>query len=355
LWIHPAVWIRPTLFSSAFSPQKLSLSSRHVRLDRGVEKINAKFEDWIQANGNDAVMWVDANNLRGMGKFEWNPLELHHKVAGFCLENRISNVVMLWDHGRLPSACLQRWKGHSQLESLSSLDMLILFSGLSKRADDVILHESKELVKSIEVSNFWGSMSFITSDQELSYKLRRQSSLDDHESSKYSPLFCDSTRFLELLRRTPAESLHTKDECHQEQILEALLDVKESLSSFYKHQRRGYNPRREKTWERVVLAETFRRGLTHCDPIRTCTSVAESRHDMSQKVFTKSFLTDLQSRGYYLMSDSFEKDVVSEEEKLFPFGPYRGPSRLDKKQKQLLERYNRYLNKQQYASYRVNK
>jgi hypothetical protein len=314
-----------------------------TRLERGVIKMKTKFLEWSVKNGNDAILWVDGNNVRGMGQFEWTPLEVQNRVACFCLDHHITKTVIVWDHGTCPFVCSRTfpWKAlHNINTSSFDLEMVILFSGLSNRADHVILQEFKRLV-STEMHAV-RSMAFVTSDRELNFKLRRCriscESVDETlcETSMHStPLFCDSTRFLDLLRTSRTNSDWMDDERNQA-MESCILDVKQTISLFHKQQRRKYNPKREKTWERVVLTETFRRLLC-----REYIVTSFTRQSILHSNFSNALLSDLQSRGY-LTSNSTEKKTVNIVGAMH-IGDYQGPSRLDKQQKRSLTRYNRFL------------
>jgi hypothetical protein len=317
-----------------------------TRLEREVIKMKTKFLEWSVKNGHDAILWVDGNNVRGRGQFEWTPLEVQNRVARFCLDHHITKTVIVWDHGTCPFVCSRTfpWKAlHNNNTSSFDLEMVTLFSGLSNRADRVILQEFKRLV-STEMHAV-RSMAFVTSDRELNFKLRRQSvwrtsreSVDETlcDTSMHStPLFCDSTRFLDLLRTSRTNSDWMDDE-RNEAMESRILDAKQSMSLFHKQQRRRYNPKREKTWERVVLAETFRRCL--CMEYLVTSFTLQS---ILHSTFSNAFLSDLQSRGY-VTSNSTEKKIVDSVGAM-RIGDYQVPSRLDKQQKRSLTRYNRFL------------
>jgi hypothetical protein len=82
--------------------------------------------------------------------------------------------------------------------------------------------------------------------------------------------------------------------------------------------RHGLASRREKTWERVVLAEVFRRQLF--------------RIYGSKKVddFILGYVQDLRARGFRTTADSFSDSIL-----------FEGPSRLDKRQRKTLKRFDK--------------
>lgn len=321
---------------------------RQRRLEKGVAKIFAKFKEWSQSEGEDAILWVDGNNLRGMGKFEWTPLELHHHVVAFCREWNIPQAVVVWDHGRVPSACISKYDfGGTSLDDFS-LDLVILFSGLSQRADDVLLKESQQLASlSGAPLSKWKSMAFVTSDRELNYKLRRQASSTTRHLSVVEdplPLFCDSTRFMELLRQSKVNPSMMERTATDKIIRQTLVEVKESIVEFHKDRRRGYNPRREKTWERAVVAETLRWCLYLQDTERTSSPQQGSpRMSNNRTLFVDTFVNELQSRGYKMTMDGSMGDDMPDDIEGLLHGPFQGPTRLDKQQRRSLNRYNRFL------------
>ena len=115
---------------------------------------------------------------------------------------------------------------------------------------------------------------------------------DPIETNKYSdssksfnkkecPMFCDSTGFVKLLEELPKYNnsddniginIVTDTNYYDQRTLKSLKETKESIVRFIKlsnqQQSRGgggggykLNPRREKTWERCIQAEIFRRSL----------------------------------------------------------------------------------------------
>ncbi|KAG7367298.1 hypothetical protein IV203_029969 [Nitzschia inconspicua] len=317
------------------------------RTERGVAKIQKNFEEWSKANGDDAILWVDGNNLRGMGRFEWTPLEVHDSIIEFCWDFKITKAVLVWDHGQMPFVWARCLSLDAKSMSAPQLEMVVLFSGLAKRADDVLLHESKEYILRFfnNIAADWKSMAFVTSDRELNYKLRRQASTSD-TISNMAPLFSGSKRFWEMLRSSKVDPTWKSHRKNHEYITDALSKVKESLHSFYKQQRRAYKPRREKTWERAVLAETFRRCLCDLDTKDISSGQSESSQmRITQGNFTKFFLTNLPLRGYHLCEGLVDEDQIYKMCPAIHHGSYESPYRLDKQQRRTLDKYNRFLNK----------
>ena len=338
--------------SSTFFACSLTLQtpSRRNRLQKGVGKARTKFLDWTAEHPKNAILLIDGNNLRGIGKFEYNFVELQNRVACFCHDLSITKSIVVWDHGRCPFARHTSWK--AEKDDGFALDMIVLFSGISQRADDVLITESRKLTEIFSTQHDnpnrheeiliidWSDLAFVTQDRELNYKLRRQAGLlldrqglnsqsgdnDNLSTESAPPLFCDSTRFLELLRNATAIPWR-KDES-DEKIVDALKEAKESLMHFHKEQRRGYNPRREKTWERVVAAEVYRSFLAR-QPIKLG----------NNDTFVKTYLADLETRGYSLTCN---EEAGKGSDCGDPMA-FVGPGRLDKKQRRSLQRYSKFL------------
>jgi hypothetical protein len=201
----------------------------------------------------------------------------------------------------------------------------------------------------------WASIAFVTSDRELNYKLRNQVASESFRSAlqneKYctsinrvGSLLCDSKRFLELLKKVRKDSIHSFDESLiDKDARKVLQETNASFKYFASLQRQTYNPRREKTWERCIQAETFRRSL--------CRSFSFdiSNNNQAQEIasfipnpFVTMYLEDLYSKREY----SSPGDAIAVDDAPC-FIPFRGPARLDKKQRRLLERYNRLAKKKE--------
>ncbi len=322
-----------------------SFPTTQSRKSKAANKAQEKFSRWKQQNEGPKILWVDGNNVRGIGKFEWNAVELQHKVVKFCYQNEIETAIVVWDHGSAKFATCAKYESKDGV----CVNLLTLFSGLTQRADDVLVKESNHLVTTthdnITKSLDWGSLAFVTNDRDLNYKLRNQvtpnppsirlgrrkrggtgkvydaSAASTSSSSslkiRNDPLFCDSTGFVELLYDMDVE-LSPKELKAYEQIENTTTNIRYCSKS----QRRGYNPRREQTWERCVQAETLRRHLLENDETK------------SSSGFVVDFLEELQNdRGYSILGDASNnnnKDVL----------PFSGPSRLDKHQRRMLDRYN---------------
>jgi hypothetical protein len=295
-----------------------ALQSNPSRFERGVEKAVDKFHAFSQRHHNP-TLFVDGNNVRGISKFEWDPIELQHRVSAFCQEFCIPRAVLVWDHGSCKFA-----------SPSTEMDMVILFSGLSRRADDVMVSEACQLVSS-SFCEEWSSLAFVTNDAGLVERLRSKSmnhstKVSDYKDTTGMPLIIDSTRFVELLSRFDSGPIDSKTD---DNLAVAVKAAQASLRRFALIQKLGYNPRREKTWERCILAEALRRALTRSSPMGS--------HPTDS--FSILYVQDLETRGYSNPSceERNEKDDSA------TLTVVAGPPRLDKQQRRLLDRYNRAL------------
>ena len=336
-WLFVLVLLAVTVTLSSSFPTKQS------RKSKAANKAQEKFSRWKQQNEGPKILWVDGNNVRGIGKFEWNAVELQHRVVKFCHQNEIETAIVVWDHGSAKFATCARYEAKGGF----SANLLSLFSGLTQRADDVLVKESNHLVTTMHGNNTtsldWGSLAFVTNDRELNYKLRNQvtpnppsirlgrrkrggtgkvydaSAASSSSSLKIrnDPLFCDSTGFVELLGDMDVELNPSELKAYKQ-----IETAKANIRQCSKFQRRGYNPRREKTWERCVQAETLRRHLLETDG-----------------GFVAHYLKELQNnRGYSCLGDASDNNNKD-------FLPFSGPSRLDKHQRRMLDRYNAMVKK----------
>jgi hypothetical protein len=309
---HVTKWCLFFLALGLYTAPSLSLQSP-ASFDRAVEKAADKFSHFSQQQENPTLM-IDGNNVRGIAKFKWNPVELHNRVELFCQEYGISRSIIVWDHG----SCKFAAPGSDQTDS----GLVVLFSGLSQRADDVMVKESSHLVSAFYEKKHWSSLAFVTNDGGLAARLRRKAQGPSREESAEMPLIMDSTRFVELLYRIDEDRLLSKYN-HSDSL--AMQAAQDSLRGFVKIQKVGYNSRREKTWERCVLAETLRRvfgqrSLDICN---------------SDDSFAMKYIQDLETRGYSNPSRVGVSAGLEESEVAFP-----GPSRLDKRERRLLGKYN---------------
>ena len=371
------------------------------------KKANDRFARWAnnhpEQRGKLQILWIDGNNVRGVGKFEWNAVELQQRVVRFCHKYKIPNAVVVWDHGNDKSSYSMRYS-FEQPDDKSPVahvadtgdgkqfcvNLLVLFSGLRQRADDVIVRESNHLVASSSQNDRkqdtkldWASLAFVTNDRDLNYKLRQQSTSTPHSirlsrrkrrdpgrkhdimdrtkncdekknhKASVNPLFCDSTGFLNLLCELPIEydmDMRTIDTAASESINKAKLSIRSCSQS----QRRGYNPRREKTWERCVQAETFRRFLGE-SLVTKANQLSDVELPLGQEdenaVFISTFLRKLQSeRGFPSIVHAAGNSANNRlGDPPVQFAPFLGPARLDKHQRRLLDRYNALVRNEEPA------
>jgi nucleoside-diphosphate-sugar epimerase len=336
-----------------------------------VEKIHRRFIEWSQTadehqgSHQQKILLIDGNNVRGMNKFKWNPVELQILVRDLCFELEIPRVVIVWDHGHHPSIWTKTYSHNDQTdnsnetedESRKTLDMVVLFSGLTQRADDVLVRESAQLQQqfyttasdndedhNINNSN-WSSFAFVTSDRELMYKLQRQASLSTSSPgskvTKYTtttsskPLFCDSNRFGELLKQQQHQTLEVDESAV---LLEAVQEAEESIFDFASEKTRGRGRQAlrlnggEKTWQRCIVAELLRRAYD-----------ASPANNIDRSEFLDDFISTSESlRGYQALgmkssASSLPDEALSKRDEVF------GPARLDKKQRRLLQSYNKLM------------
>lgn len=301
--IIACVWLSLcSTFSIDYSPKNTPGSSS---LDRAVKKASDNFAAF--GKQENATLLVDGNNVRGLFKFQWDLVELQNRISKFCNEYSIKRCVVVWDHGRCKFAATENhWE--------EDVDMVILFSGLAQRADDVMVKEGRHLLSTF-CNGDWSSIAFVTNDGGLRQKLISQATrLSSQQDSR--PLLMDSTRFVELL------SQQQSSDHHSEQNSSILLDTKESLRKFSALQKIGYNTRREKTWERCILSE----ALLQC--------YCQQPYDgLKSNQFSSSYMGQLMERGYCNPTS-----VENQNDKPFAV---QGPSRLDRRQRRLLARYNK--------------
>lgn len=281
------------------------------RYERTLKEAGDKFKEF--GKRKDALLIIDGNNVRGIARFEWNPVELTMKISKFCDWMGISRIILVWDHGRSKFAVVE----NELNRETKSQDMVVLFSGTSQRADDVIVRESSFLASNF-YNDDWSSLGFVTNDGGLKQRLIRRSGSSCDKRS----LIMDSTRFVELLDQ--CEEVDAQNS--SKSALSSSMKVTEkSLKKFAQLQRLGYNPRREKTWERCVLAETL---------IRTY-SQDYNKNDQHPDGFAQQYIQCLPERDFLNPSTmQYNSQTVNS---------ILGPSRLDKRQKRLLARYNKAI------------
>ena len=322
-----------------------SAPSTRSSWERKIQKAADKLYNFSQHYSNFTLM-IDGNNVRGMANFKWNPIELQTRLMFLCQEFGISRAVLVWDHGSYPFATTALSQRHNHE---TAVEMVVIFSGLSQRADDVIVKEARHLsslpskITEGGHSLQYSKVAVITNDGGLASRLRRQNHYGFASSrgkganttrieSSTIPVTIDSTRFVELLSRPTFSNSYLLEQQivgleDYTAILHEIDKAQKSLRQFCKVHQLAFNPRREKTWERCVLAETTRRAM----------SVEKG---IGGGNFAKQYLLDLEGRGYSnpikLVEQSYSRDNGNLSNMIIT-----GPTRLDKRQKKLLARYNK--------------
>ena len=244
------------------------------------------------------VLLVDGSNLRGVSGLRWDHVELQSRIENYCKLQAIDLSVVVWDHGSCAFAIPA--SDHS----------LVLFSGLSQRADDVLVKEVDFLLQ--QDSDV--SLAVVTNDVGLTDRIRR--TFDPFAESRADQyMTVDSSGFVDILKRQ--QIVLSKDEYR---IQQSLGETEDAINMVRAKLRYGLASRREKTWERVVLAEVLRHQLIKI--------YGPNEADDT----TSRYMQDLRARGFRTTSDvpmdSFE---------------FQGPSRLEKRQRKTLLRFNKIM------------
>eukprot|EP00980_Cylindrotheca_fusiformis_P007955 scaffold1697_cov120-Cylindrotheca_fusiformis.AAC.37 len=279
---------------------------------RSVTKAASRIKEFGR-RGN-ATLVIDGNNVRGIGRFESDLVEVQDRISSFCQETGISRVVTIWDHGNCKFAAIGK-------DSNNVVDMIVVFSGPNQRADDVMVKEANHLA-SMFCSDDWSSLCFVSNDRMLQQKLiQRIGRSGSGGGQKTRSLLMDSTRFSELIfKQQKAHKLDAADSgSHQ------ISKVKMSLQNFLRTQKQGCNRRREMTWERCVLAESLRRF--YCG----------QKMDFSKDLFSHRYIRELEKRGY-ANPNAISNNTSSSDMACMVLGP----TRLDRRQKQILRHFNNY-------------
>lgn len=414
---------------------------------------------------------VDGNNVRGMGKFEWNMLDVHIRVDWFCRKFNIPQAIIVWDHGSERLACQlggpmmmmdndshshgstnnNHIKEESSNENINKnttattrtnmnnsnnknrTDIVVLFSGLYKRADDIIVQESMNIVSSFlhrENLLCWSLLGFVTNDIGLGQRIRQKSSTITGTASSSSattnslstikeenPMFFDSTRFVAILKEefddddddNNIDSVINDDDDdddvtmkeHYNELFVSLQQAEEKVYDFSRDYKGGrhhhgggrggvsrlFNPRHERTWERCIWAETFQRALIRVHDKQQQQQQQQGRHEQNQSHITTKTkkrtndncnAVDTSSFSYryleYLKNgcdhdytvltsgctttattttsssssnqEKIDNDSDNDNKKNDIFyildGTIPGPTRLDKRQRRLLNSFNKY-------------
>ncbi|CAJ1958476.1 unnamed protein product [Cylindrotheca closterium] len=285
--------------------------SKSPTLERAAAKAEAKLRDF--AKKENAIIVVDGNNVRGSAKFHWNPVEVHGRICSFCQGIGISKVAVVWDHG------IKRFAASIPTNETVELDMVVVFSGLTQRADNVMVKESAHLAKSF-CNEDWASLCFVTNDMGLQGRLIKRANANSPKMTcPRRPLLMGSTRFVEIL-----DSYHNDGSygCGIDKESCRVYKAQKSFEKFAKLREAKYNPSREKTWQRCVLGEELRRSY-----------LCSYQDTEFSNIFSSSYIRDLEERGYLNPSvDDIEEGLA-----------IRGPPRLDKRQWGMLIHYNQFM------------
>jgi hypothetical protein len=414
-----------TSTSTTTTPSSQSTTTakqRTIQRSSLVDKASKKlFEFGTNTNSKSTsyphgILMVDGNNVRGIAKFQWSPVELSCRIAQLCHTYNISHHVIVWDHGL------------TRFAAMNAVNSVTLFSGLVHRADDILTQEARHIVELFQrrqpvddgsdhdTSFGWGpeQLCFVTNDGELQSRLRRVHERGEKETNgrttikrkrniasasvkerpttsiRTGPLILDSTGFVELLSSMDT----TTDSWSEDQnpsyyyssrtnsVLGIAMDqAQESLKKFAQLQKTKYNPRREKTWERCILAEWLQRAYCQGEPLLQTTIAALNNHPTPQQAFRElevrrsrtgldvplsfgtQYLQDLESRGFVTPSSdvssatlplSLQNETTTTTIPLYKtpiqsendtWSSIPGPLRLDKREKRLLQKYNSALRK----------
>ena len=119
---------------------------------------------------NTKILFIDGNNVRGISKFQtYNPVELTCHVEVLCHIYNIPNYVVVWDHGTYKYATI-----HNQDSARNIFTGLTLFSGMTQRADDIIVQEVQRLLlhQGFDSNTSGFSCCVVTNDSGLQFRLR---------------------------------------------------------------------------------------------------------------------------------------------------------------------------------------
>ena len=290
--LHATAFYTVSTFGEAYSRPD-SGNKVHTKVEL---KLNSFARRGEQASRK--VLLVDGNNLRGVSGLECDHVELQHRIEHYCKLQAIDLSIVVWDHGSCAFAIQ------------TSNRSLVLFSGLSQRADDVLVKEVDFLLQQ-------GSgvcLAVVTNDVGLTDRIRR--TFDPFAESRADQyMTVDSSGFVDILKRQ--QIVLSKDEYR---IQQSLGETEDAINMVRAKLRYGLASRREKTWERVVLAEVLRHQLIKI--------YGPNEADDT----TSRYMQDLRARGFRTTSDvpmdSFE---------------FQGPSRLEKRQRKTLLRFNKIM------------
>jgi hypothetical protein len=282
----------------SFTSVAFSLTGSKSGFERALQKASIQLQE-LSVN-EQAVLVVDGNNVRGIARFAWSPMEVMDRVSYFSKEYNLTGAMLVvWDHGT--QQCVEEYK-----------DLVVVLSGPTRRADDFIVKEASRLA-SLRQNGWSESMAFITNDVGLRQRLQKR-----FLRSGESCLVIDSTRFVALLNQTEIVM-------EENDMATAVAKTQQRLQRFAAIQRRRYIPRKESTWERCVLAESMRLAFFRR---RANNGISKLSN------FASCYLCDLRERGYDNGTPCGAEDDTAKSNRNF-----REPSRLDKRERRQLERY----------------
>ena len=160
--------------SSATTPKQIKNKKIHH-----VKKVSQKLHDFGSSNrqSDDAddeeqqqqqsILFIDGNNVRGISKFQtYSPIELTCHVEVLCQIYKIPTYVMVWDHGTYKYATIHNQEGARNISGIT------LFSGMTQRADDIIVQETQRLQHFGLGDGHPCGCCVVTNDSGLQFRLR---------------------------------------------------------------------------------------------------------------------------------------------------------------------------------------
>jgi len=324
------VWVS-SITALAVAPKIVSKSKEKNSIDKARTKLQS-----FAARSERTLLIVDGNNVRGIDQCKWSPAEWMEKIELLCLVYQIDHHVVVWDHGPTP------------IIVAPSPNALCLFAGLSQRADDVLVHEAQHLrdafcrdtkVEDTSSSDHmtgqetnYHNLCFITNDGGLQGRLRQLGS-DSRVRvlNTNGPVVLDASRFISLVQdvdmvesRSTTNNMSTAASRAASFVHQSVEQAQGRLYSFTAQQKLKYNPTRELTWQRCVLSDAMVRGYAHL--------MNNDDEDFSSSR-SHAYQERAQERGFLALTQATTK-VQNDTAVL-------GSMRLDKKQKQLLAKYNK--------------
>jgi hypothetical protein len=261
-----------------------------------VQKARLKLQEFAQLQ--PPVFWiVDGNNVRGV--CGWSPWECLERVDRMREKYRIHHAIVVWDHGP------------AKLMVNHSPNTFCLLAGPAQRADDLMMQEGRALQQCyLGNQPNYHDLCFITNDIGLQQRLKKLGSDPNlRVRNTDGPLLLDSTRFVELAKEM--DTIQPQPPWVNR--------VEENLNAFCKLHK--INSRRESTWQRCVWADALIRGYP--------------MNGIGEKEMDSPYLGNAQQRGFRKLHSLVLSDKVV------------GSHRLDRKQKHILNNFNRFGMQQQ--------